>query len=176
LPEQALQNGNRLSQTPGQAFGNLTATPANGTIYPYQPVGGLGALGGAFQTAVSPYATTAVTGTTNYVTSSSANGANLSLQPSVVTLLANAYSFTSTDLGVAKYYFANGTTNGTSTATPAAGQTLPTSSNGTLPNLATSVYDNATASPTPRLGRTFTATRARLRWRPLQSTSSIRTR
>ena len=149
LPQQALQNGQALSQTPGQPYGNLTATPANGTIYPYQAVGGLGGLGGAYQTAVSPYQTTAVAGTTNYVTSAGASaGANSLLTgpyqtQNVVNLLVNAYSFNSTDLGVAKYYFANGTTNGTSTAVAPAGYTLPTSTNGVYPNTSTSVLDTA---------------------------------
>ena len=61
----------------------------------------------------------------------------------VVSLLTNAYAFTSTDLGVAKYYFANVTANGTSAAVAPTGYTLPTSSNGTLPNTSTSVYDTA---------------------------------
>lgn len=147
LPQQALQNGQTLSQTPGAPFGNLTATPANGTIYPYQPVGGLGSLGGAYQTAVSPYAIT--TSSANSVTSTSTATANpLLTGPSqtqnVVNLLVNAYNFTSTDLGVAKFYFANGTTNGTSTAAPpAGGKPLPTGPGGVLPNTSTSVYDTA---------------------------------
>ena len=103
LPLQAIQNG---------------ATP--GTINPYQPYGGFGTLGAAYQAAVSP------------------GGAAV---PSVVTLLTNTYNFTSTDLGVAKYYFANGTNNGTTTTVAPAGYTLPTA-NG-YPNNSTSVYDTA---------------------------------
>jgi outer membrane autotransporter protein len=140
LPQQALQNGQSFSGS-----GNLTATPANGTIYPYQAVGGLGNLGGAYQAAVSPNAIT--TSSATYVTSAG-TGANPLLTgqyqtQNVVNLLVGAYSFTSTDLGVAKYYFANGTTNGTSTAVAPTGYTLPTSSNGTYPNSSTSVYDVA---------------------------------
>ncbi len=142
LPQQALQNGQSFSGS-----GNLTVTtPVAGTIYPYQAVGGLGSLGGAYQSAVNPYATT--TASANYVTSTSNATANPVLTgpyqtQNVVNLLVNAYSFTSTDLGVAKYYFANGTTNGTSTAVAPAGYTpgLPTA-NG-YPNLTSSVYDVA---------------------------------
>jgi outer membrane autotransporter protein len=144
LPLQALQNGQSFSGS-----GNLAATPANGTINAYQQAGGLGSLGGAYQTAVSPTATTAVAGTTNYVTSAgSSAGANSLLTgqyqtQNVVNLLVNAYSYTSTDLGVAKYYFANGTTNGANTAVAPSGYTLPTSSDGAYPNTSTSVYDVA---------------------------------
>jgi hypothetical protein len=98
----------------------LQAVNANGTIAPYQRYGGLGSLGAAYQTAVSPSGATA---------------------PAVVTLLTTAYNFTSQDLGVAKNYFANGTTNGTATAVAPSGYTLPTY-NG-LPNTTASVYDTA---------------------------------
>ena len=57
-------------------------------------------------------------------------------------LLSTAYnSFTSSDLGAAKNYFANGTTNGTTTAVAPTGFTLPTF-NG-LPNATNNVYDTA---------------------------------
>ncbi|MBB4200886.1 hypothetical protein CCR94_00965 [Rhodoblastus sphagnicola] len=143
LPTQAIQSTN------GQNFsgsGNLTITTGvNGTIAPSQSYGGLGALGGAFQTAVSPYAVTASTGA--YVTASTTGSANPLLTgqyqtQTVVNLLNSAYnSFNSIDLGVAKYYFANGTTNGTSTAVAPNGYTLPTY-NG-MPNTTNSVYDVA---------------------------------
>ena len=58
-----------------------------------------------------------------------------------VSLLTRAYSFDSSDLGVAKFYFANGTTNGTTTAVAATGNTIPTF-NG-LPSRTNSVYDAA---------------------------------
>jgi outer membrane autotransporter protein len=98
----------------------VQAVQSTGGIAPSQPNGGLGGLGTAFQAAVSP------------------SGAAV---PSVVTLLTNAYSFTSNDLGVAKNYFANGTINGTTTAVAPSGLSLPTA-NG-YPNLSTSVYDTA---------------------------------
>ena len=94
------------------------ATP--GTITPVQQYGGLGQLGSAFQAAVSP------------------SGAAV---PTVVRLLTDAYGATSSDLGVAKNYFANGTTNGTTVAVAPAGYTLPIA-NG-LPNMINSVYDQA---------------------------------
>jgi outer membrane autotransporter protein len=93
---------------------------STGGIAPYQQYGGLGNLGTAYQAAVSP-------------TSAQV--------PSVVTLLNNAYSFTSQDLGVAKYYFANGTVDGSTTAVAPSGYKLPTA-NG-YPNTSTSVYDAA---------------------------------
>ena len=89
-----------------------------GTIAPAQSYGGLGSLGTAYQAAVAP------------------TGAAV---PALVTLLNNAYNFTSTDLGVAKDYFANGTIDGVKTAVAPAGTSLPTA-NG-YPNLTTSVYD-----------------------------------
>ncbi len=151
LPQQALQSGQSFSSS---GNGNLNVTtPVAGTINAYQAVGGLGNLGGAYQTAVSPFTTTPVAGTTNYVlsTSTSVNTALTGTYntQNVVNLLTNAYAFNSTDLGVAKYYFANGTANGTSNAVAPTGYTLPTytyTANGqtvTLPNLTTSVYDTA---------------------------------
>ena len=115
------------------------AIPAGGTVVPMQAVGGLGAVLGAAY----------------------ANGVNTSLltQPTgplynVTVLLNNAYTnFTSTNLGVAKNYFANGGANNTSAtvggvttymtnpAVAPAGYTLPTF-NG-LPNTTNSVYDVA---------------------------------
>ena len=69
-------------------------------------------------------------------------GGNHSVLPDTVNLLSTAYSsFTSSDLGAAKFYFANGTTNGTTTAVAPAGFTLPTF-NG-LPNTTNNVYDTA---------------------------------
>lgn len=105
-------------------------TPING-IVPQQLVGGLGAqLGPIYQRGV-------------------ALGANGPLG-SVINLLVNAYNFTSTDLGVAKNYFANGAATNPSTtpvgyvpvpAVAPAGYSLPTA-NG-LPNTTNSVYDLA---------------------------------
>lgn len=108
--------------------GGLSAqTPVTGTegsITPIQPVGGLGAvLGPIYQRGVAP-----VVGGTPILAST-------------VALLTGAYGFTSTDLGAAKFYFANGTTNGTTPDVAPAGYTLPTA-NG-LPNGANSVYDIA---------------------------------
>ena len=139
LPAQAIQNGQTFSGS-----GNLTATAANGTISGYQSYGGLGNLGGAYQTAVSPYAVTA--SNSAYVTATSNGTANSLLTgtyktQTVVNLLTSAYSFNSTDLGVAKNYFANGTTNGTSTAVAPTGYALPTYDG--LPNSTNSVYDVA---------------------------------
>ena len=111
LPRQAIQNG---------------ATP--GTIAPVQAVGGLSALGSAYQAAVSPGGAGAA-----YPVAGSA--------PAVVTLLNSAYNFTSDDLGVAKYYFANGTINGSTAAVAPTGYTLPTADG--LPSAANSVYDLA---------------------------------
>jgi len=150
LPAQAIQNGVAFSGS-----GNLTQTAVNGTISGAQSYGGLGNLGGAFQAAVSPYAVT--TSTASYVTSTSAATANPLLTgqyatQNVVSLLVNAYSFNSTDLGVAKNYFANGAASNPSTypagyvaslAVAPSGYTLPTSANGTFPNLLSSVYDVA---------------------------------
>ncbi|UMY19406.1 autotransporter domain-containing protein [Methylobacterium organophilum] len=111
--------------------GGLPAqTPING-ITPIQAVGGLGArLGPIFQRGT-------------------ANGTSGPLG-ATVDLLARASSFTGTDLGVAKNFFANGAPNNPA-VTPAgyvpipavapAGHTLP-SFNG-LPNTSNSVYDLA---------------------------------
>ncbi len=111
-------------------------TGTNGSITPVQPVGGLGStLGPIFQRGVAPIG---------------AGAATTAILANTATLLANAYSFTSSDLGVAKNYFANGAATNPST-TPAnyapvpavapAGYTLPTF-NG-LPNTTTSVLDIA---------------------------------
>jgi uncharacterized protein with beta-barrel porin domain len=118
-----LSNSSTLSFGPGANLAGglpLQAVQSMDGVAPYQQYGGLGTLGSAFQTAVAPSTATA---------------------PDVVTLLSTAYSFTSTDLGIAKYYFANGTTNGSTTAVAPTGDTLPTA-NG-YPNISTSVYDTA---------------------------------
>lgn len=119
---------------PGQVFGvaaNLGGglpdqpPPTGGTVPGIQPVGGLGAtLGAIYDTGVNAYA----------------NG-NHSVLPNTVNLLTSAYNFTSSDLGVAKYYFANGTIDGTTPAVAPTGYTLPTF--GALPNKTNSVYDLA---------------------------------
>ncbi len=136
LPAQAVQNGQSFSGS-----GNLTVTAVNGTVTPAQSVGGLGNLGAAFQTAVSPNAVTA--GTSAYVTSAG-TGANSALTgqyntQNIINLLVNAYNFNSTDLGVAKYFFANGTANGTSTAVAPTGSSIPS----TTAVGSSSVYDMA---------------------------------
>lgn len=104
------------------------------TIPGSQPNGGLGAVLGPIY----------VTGVNASTTAGSGPLAN------TATLLVKAYSFTSSDLGVAKNYFANGAASNPSTrppgyvATPAVappGLTLPTF-NG-LPNTTNSVYDIA---------------------------------
>ena len=97
-----------------------------GTVLGVQQVGGYGAtLGAIYDQGVNAYA-----------------GGNHSVLPNTVNLLSTAYSsFTSSDLGAAKFYFANGTTNGTTTAVAPAGFTLPTF-NG-LPNTTNNVYDTA---------------------------------
>lgn len=111
--------------------GGLPAqTPING-ITPQQPVGGYGSvLGPIYQTGVA--------------------GGTSGALGSVVTLLGTAYSYTGSDLGVAKNYFANGAATNPST-TPAnyvpvpavapAGFSVP-AYNG-LPNTTDSVYDLA---------------------------------
>jgi uncharacterized protein with beta-barrel porin domain/membrane-associated phospholipid phosphatase len=97
------------------------AVQGSGTIAPIQPVGGLGALlGPIFQTGVNPSAPSLT---------------------NTISLLVSSYNYTSSDLGVAKNYFANGTINGTTTAIAPTGFTLPAS--GGLPNRANSVYDQA---------------------------------
>ena len=122
LPAQATVN-----PTPGAA----TTTP---TI-PIQSVGGLGVvLGAAYQMGVAPIG---------------AGAATTAILANTATLLNTAYnSFTSSDLGVAKNYFANGAATNPGTtpanyvpvpAVAAPGSTLPTA-NG-LPNATNSVYD-----------------------------------
>ena len=109
---------------------NLGGTIPNGPVVngltPSQSAGGLGTvLGAIYDTGVN----------------ANANGNAASL-PNTVNLLTTAYgSLTSPSLGVAKNYFANGTSNGTTAAVAPAGSTLPTF-NG-LPNTANSVYDVA---------------------------------
>jgi subtilase-type serine protease len=126
---------NTLGTGPATPFGvaaNLAGglpdqPPAKGgTVHGIQPVGGYGAtLGAIYDQGVNAYA-----------------AGNHSVLPNTVNLLSTAYSsFTSTDLGAAKFYFANGTTNGTTTAVAPAGFTLPTF-NG-LPNKTNNVYDTA---------------------------------
>jgi subtilase-type serine protease len=99
---------------------------AGGTVPGIQPNGGLGAtLGAVYDTGVNGFAAGTSTALTN-----------------TVGLLTGAYNnLTSPNLGAAKFYFANGTTNGTTTAFAPAGYTLPTA-NG-LPNTTDSVYDVA---------------------------------
>jgi uncharacterized protein with beta-barrel porin domain/membrane-associated phospholipid phosphatase len=109
----------------GNLAGGLPAQAVDNGITPVQPVGGLGPqLGAIYNTGINAYA----------------NGASTALK-NTSALLVNAYNFTSADLGVAKYYFANGTTNGTTKAVAPSGYTLPTA-NG-LPNTTNSVYDLA---------------------------------
>lgn len=106
--------------------GGLPAQASVNGITPVQSIGGLGStLGAIYQTGVNPNST-ALTSTVN--------------------LLTQAYNFTSGDLGVAKFYFANGAVNGTSTAVAPTGYSLPTSNLngvGVLPNTKNSVYDIA---------------------------------
>ena len=104
--------------------GATTTTPTT----PIQVVGALGAvLGPIYQTGVAPIGTGAAT---------------TAILANTATLLNTAYTnFASVDLGIAKFYFANGTTNGTTNAVAAIGSTLPTA-NG-LPNKTNSVYDLA---------------------------------
>jgi subtilase-type serine protease len=107
--------------------GGLPDQPAaTGGVPGHQPVGGYGAtLGAIYANGVNAYA----------------NGDH-SVLPNTVNLLSTAYnSFTSSDLGAAKNYFANGTTNGTTTTVAPTGFTLPTF-NG-LPNTTNNVYDTA---------------------------------
>ena len=107
--------------------GGLPDQPAaTGGVTGHQPVGGYGAtLGAIYANGVNAYA----------------NGDH-SVLPNTVNLLSTAYnSFTSSDLGAAKNYFANGTTNGTTTTVAPTGFTLPTF-NG-LPNTTNNVYDTA---------------------------------
>ena len=107
--------------------GGLPDQPAaTGGVPGHQPVGGYGAtLGAIYANGVNAYA----------------NGDH-SVLPNTVNLLSTAYnSFTSSDLGAAKNYVANGTTNGTTTTVAPTGFTLPTF-NG-LPNTTNNVYDTA---------------------------------
>ena len=98
--------------------------PVNG-VTPSQPAGGLGTvLGAIYDTGINASTTPGVGPLQN-----------------TATLLTSAYSYTSSSLGVAKNYFANGTTNGTVPAVAPAGSTLPTY-NG-LPNTTNSVFDIA---------------------------------
>lgn len=108
----------------------LSGLPAG--VVAQQPIGGYGqVLGSIYQTGVN--SSTATTGPL----------------ANTVSLLTRAYAFTGTDLGVAKNYFANGSSfNGFNAASPTsfpavapAGYTLPTY-NG-LPNTTTSIYDSA---------------------------------
>ena len=118
-----LGTGMSAAYGPGANIGGglpVQQVQSSGGIAPVQAYGALGQLGNAFQSAVAP---------------------NRAAVPSVVTLLGNAYRLTSSDLGVAKYYFANGTTNGTTLAVAPPGYTLPTA-NG-YPNATSSVYDVA---------------------------------
>ncbi len=118
-----LASGATANYGPGANLGGgfpVQQVQSTGGIAPFQQYGGLGTLGTAYQAAVSP------------------SGAAV---PSVVTLLNNAYTFNSTDLGIAKNYFANGTINGTTTAVAPSGFTLPTADG--YPNKTTSVYDTA---------------------------------
>jgi len=108
-------------------------TTAYGTLYNgAQQYGAFGSvLGAAYVNAVNP--------------------SNLTL-PKTSALLTTAFNFTGNSLStgdsqVAKFYFANGTWNGTTPAVAPAGYTLPTfalsSPNTTLPNTTNSVYDIA---------------------------------
>ncbi len=80
------------------------------------------------------------------------NPSNPTTIPNTSALLTTAFNFTGNSLAtgdsqVAKFYFANGTWNGTTTAVAPAGYTLPTltlsSPSTTLPNTTNSVYDIA---------------------------------
>ncbi|MCJ2033928.1 autotransporter domain-containing protein [Methylobacterium sp. J-068] len=126
---------------PLQAIQSNPGTP--GTINPVQPVGGYGSvLGPVYQTGIR--ASTATSG------------------PLARTfdLLNRAYTFTSSDLGVAKNYFANGAATNPS-VTPAgyvpvpavapAGFTLPRFGN--LPNTTTSVLDIAAGVTNTQAGQ-----------------------
>jgi subtilase-type serine protease len=108
--------------------GGLPNQPSatGGTVPGVQQVGGYGAtLGAIYDQGVNAYA-----------------AGNHSVLPNTVNLLSTAYNtFTSSDLGAAKFYFANGTTNGTTTAVAPAGFTLPTFND--LPNTTNNVYDTA---------------------------------
>lgn len=126
---------------PLQAIQGNPGTP--GTIKPVQPVGGYGpVLGPLFQQGIR--ASTATTGPL----------------ARTFNLLNRAYSFTSSDLGVAKNYFANGAATNPSVtpagyvAVPAvapAGYTLPRFNN--LPNTTTSVLDIAAGVTNTQAGQ-----------------------
>jgi subtilase-type serine protease len=119
------------SQTFGPAANLAGGLPTQATgTYAYtngaQPIGGFGSiLGAAYVAGVSPSAPTLT---------------------NTITLLTTALGFTGNTLStgdsqVAKFYFANGTINGTTPAVAPSGYTLPTF-NG-LPNTTNSVYDTA---------------------------------
>ena len=117
--------------------GGLPDQPAaTGGVPGHQPVGGYGAtLGAIYANGVNAYA----------------NGDH-SVLPNTVNLLSTAYnSFTSSDLGAAKNYFANGTINGTTTDVAPTGYTLPTF-NG-LPNTTNNVYDTAYGVKNTEIGQ-----------------------
>jgi subtilase-type serine protease len=118
--------------------GGLPNQPAapGGTVPGVQPVGGYGAtLGAIYDQGVNAYA-----------------AGNHSVLPNTVNLLSTAYNtFTSSDLGAAKFYFANGTTDGKTTAVAPAGFTLPTF-NG-LPNTTNNVYDTAYGVKNTEMGQ-----------------------
>ena len=119
--------GDKVYGVAANLGGGLLDLPPTGgaTVGGSQTVGGLGAtLGAIYVQGVNAYA-----------------AGDHSVLPNTVNLLTSAYNFTSSDLGAAKNYFANGTTDGTHTAVAPAGYTLPTA-NG-LPNLTNSVYDTA---------------------------------
>ena len=106
-------------------------TSAYGTLYNGQQLNGVGAFGAVLGPA--------------YVSGVGSAGATTTLT-NTVSLLTTAFNFTGNALAtgdsqVAKFYFANGTINGTTPAVAPAGYSLPTY-NG-LPNTTTSVYDTA---------------------------------
>jgi subtilase-type serine protease len=107
-----------------------------GTVPGIQAVGGYGAtLGTIYANGVNAYA----------------NGDH-SVLPNTVSLLSTAYNaLTGSDLGAAKLYFANGTTDGTTTAVAPTGFTLPTF-NG-VPNTTNNVYDTAYGVKNTEKGR-----------------------
>ena len=137
--------------------GTIPNGPAVNGITPAQSDGGLGTvLGAIYVQGVNAYA-----------------AGNHSVLPNTVSLLTSAYSaLTSPSLGVAKYYFANGTINGTTVAVAPSGYTLPTA-NG-LPNMTTSVYDNAYGVSNKLRVRTRTAVRVPSRSRRRASLCTIR--
>lgn len=131
-----LVNGSVVNLGPGDNIAGglpLQAVQGTGTLNPVQPVGGLGPqLGAIYQTGIRT--STASTGPL----------------AKTFNLLSSAYNFTSSDLGVAKNYLANGAATNPSTTPPGyvpvpavapAGFTLPRA-NG-LPNTTDSVLDLA---------------------------------